>query len=77
MTALVRNIRFDIGAGNARSHGTYGRQQTTLASIILKFDSPEGSLFIDGEDITKFRRCNKENVGYVPQDGFLLDQRSG
>lgn len=76
MTApALRNISFDIGAGETLGiAGPTGGGKTTLASLILKFyDSPEGSLFIDGEDINKIPALAiRENVGYVPQDGFLF-----
>lgn len=71
----LRNISFDLKAGQTLGiAGPTGSGKTTLVSLILKFyEAPNGSLFIDGEDINDIPALSiRESVGYVPQDGFLF-----
>ncbi len=55
--------------------GTTGAGKTTLVDIILGLLRPtEGSLRIDGKDITEGNlRAWQNSLGYVPQDIFLTD----
>ncbi len=71
----LANVSFDLEAGGTLCiAGATGSGKTTLISLLMKFfDAPEGSLFIDGEDITKIPALAiREQIGYVPQDGFLF-----
>lgn len=55
--------------------GTTGSGKTTLVDIILGLLTPtEGSIYVDGNKITKDNVRNwQANLGYVPQDIFLCD----
>jgi len=71
----LRNVTFTLNAGGTLGiAGETGSGKTTLASLLLKFyDAPEGTLFIDGEDINNIPALAVRNsIGYVPQDGFLF-----
>lgn len=71
----ISNISFDIAAGETLCiAGATGSGKTTLISLLMKFlTAPEGTLFIDGEDINQIPAHGiREQIGYVPQDGFLF-----
>ncbi|MGE0492784.1 MAG: ABC transporter ATP-binding protein [Vulcanimicrobiota bacterium] len=55
--------------------GTTGAGKTTLADVILGLLTPQaGELLVDGVSITADNvRAWQQNVGYVPQDVFLID----
>ena len=74
-TPALRNVSFEIGEGDMLGiSGATGSGKTTLISLLLKFyDTPRGSIFIDGVDLSDIpARAIRESVGYVPQDGFLF-----
>lgn len=54
--------------------GSMGSGKTTLADVLLRlYDPPEGTVFIDGEDILRYPLARlREGIAYVPQDGFLF-----
>jgi len=71
----LRNVTFDLDAGGTLGiAGPTGSGKTTLISLLLKFyDAPDGTLFIDGEDINNIPALAiRSSIGYVPQDGFLF-----
>ena len=71
----VHNISLTIPAGSTIGiTGTTGSGKSTLCNLLLRFfDSPRGSIYVDGRDICdiplqKIRSC----IAYVPQDSFLF-----
>ena len=54
--------------------GGSGAGKTTLVDVILGLHDPyEGRVTVDGVDIAGRKRRWQTNVGYVPQDVYLLD----
>jgi ATP-binding cassette subfamily B protein len=54
--------------------GPMGSGKTTLMNLLLRlYDPPEGTVFIDGEDIVRYPLTRlRQGIAYVPQDGFLF-----
>ena len=54
--------------------GKTGSGKTTLVDLILRtFNVPDGTLFIDGEDVNTVRIADvRQACAYVPQDNFLF-----
>ena len=72
--ALV-DVSFDIKAGeNVGITGRTGAGKTTLVDLLLRvWNVPEGTLFVDGRDVTGMTiRSLRDNAAYVPQDNFLF-----
>ncbi|WP_342832980.1 ABC transporter ATP-binding protein [Candidatus Hadarchaeum sp.] len=59
--------------------GRTGAGKTTIADIILGLLRPsEGNLYVDDQKITdELLPCWQRNLGYVPQDVYLLDDTIG
>ena len=54
--------------------GGSGAGKTTLVDVMLGLHDPQGGrVTVDGVDIAGRKRRWQENVGYVPQDVYLLD----
>ena len=54
--------------------GASGAGKTTLVDVMLGLHDPQGGrVTVDGVDIAGRTRRWQENVGYVPQDVYLLD----
>jgi ABC-type multidrug transport system fused ATPase/permease subunit len=54
--------------------GTSGSGKSTLVDIILGLLEPEkGAVLVDGVDINEDTRSWQDNIGYVPQSIFLID----
>ncbi len=71
----LENISFTIQAGQCVGLvGKTGCGKTTLVDLILRtYNVPDGTVFIDGQDINKLSiRSVRENCAYVPQDNFLF-----
>ena len=71
----LKNVSFSIHAG--QSVGIVGRTgagKTTLVDLILRtYNIPDGTLFVDGQDINTLRiRDLRAGCAYVPQDNFLF-----
>ena len=69
----IRNISFDIPRGKyAVLMGKSGSGKTTiLESICGLRNIKSGSIFIDGNNVTKLRPGDRF-IGFVPQDGVLF-----
>lgn len=68
-------ISFDVKAGESLAIiGTTGSGKSTVANLMLRlYDSTEGSISIDGNDIKAFNISNlRSQMGYVPQEVFLF-----
>ena len=54
--------------------GGSGAGKTTLVDVLLGLHSPDsGRITVDGHDVAQDVRAWQANIGYVPQDVFLLD----
>ncbi len=74
-TDALKDVSFTIHAGE--SVGVVGRTgsgKTILVDLILlAYNVPDGTLFIDGHDVnTVSIRSVREGCSYVPQDNFLF-----
>ena len=72
---VLKHLSFTIEAGESIGIiGRTGAGKTTLVDLILRtYNVPEGTIFLDGWDITSIPiRTVRENAAYVPQDNFLF-----
>jgi len=72
---VVRNITFDIHKNTSVAiSGKSGAGKTTLVDIILGLLKPtEGIITCDGKDINENVRGWRDNLSYVPQNIYLMD----
>lgn len=67
------SMRVEHGSSVALVGGS-GAGKTTLVDVILGLHDPlEGSVTVDGLDVRAQKRSWQANIGYVPQDVYLLD----
>lgn len=74
-SAALKDISFTIKAGeNVGLVGRTGSGKTTLVDLILRTcNVPDGTLFIDGQDVNEVSIHSVRNAcAYVPQDNFLF-----
>ncbi len=72
---VLKDLSFTIRAGESIGIiGRTGAGKTTLVDLILRtYNVPEGTVFLDGRDITTIPiRTVRENAAYVPQHNFLF-----
>lgn len=71
----VAGVTMDIQRGDAIAFvGESGAGKTTMADLILGLLEPsEGKILVDGIDIESNIRGWQQNIGYIPQQIFLLD----
>jgi ATP-binding cassette subfamily B protein len=72
---VLSNISFRVRRGGTLGIiGPMGSGKTTVADLLLRlYDPPEGTVFIDGEDILRYPLARlRQGMAYVPQDGFLF-----
>src|SRR5208282_5768288 len=72
---VLTDVSFSLGCGKTLGIiGPMGSGKTTLADLLLRlYDPPEGTIFIDGEDILRYPLARlREGIAYSPQDGFLF-----
>ncbi|MEI7694083.1 MAG: ABC transporter ATP-binding protein [Chlorobium sp.] len=72
---VLNDISFSVKPGQTLGIiGAMGSGKSTLADLLLRlYDPPEGTVFIDGEDILHYPLARlREGIAYVPQDGFLF-----
>jgi ABC-type multidrug transport system fused ATPase/permease subunit len=74
---VVDNVSLTITKGNAIAFvGPSGAGKTTIVDIILGLLEPcSGSVEIDGFDIQENIHGWMENIGYIPQSIYLLDDK--
>ena len=73
--ASIKDVSFTLPKGGTLGIvGPTGSGKSTLLNLIIKIHlAPEGTLFIDGQDIRSIPAAAiREKTGYVPQDGFLF-----
>ncbi|MGL4797934.1 MAG: ABC transporter ATP-binding protein [Cellulosilyticaceae bacterium] len=78
-TAL-ENISIEVEAGQTLAVlGRTGSGKSTLVNLLLRlYNSPEGSIMLDGQDIMKATlQSVRRNIAYVPQDNFLFSDTVG
>ena len=71
----LQEISFSVGPGRSLGIiGPMGSGKTTLADLMLRlYDPPDGTVFIDGEDIFRYPLARlRQGMAYVPQNGFLF-----
>lgn len=80
ITKAVDNISFDVEKGEfVAIMGASGSGKTTLLNCISTIDKVKsGNIYVDGEDITKYRgnklnKFRREKLGFIFQDFSLLD----
>lgn len=72
---VIRDLNMRIAKGSSVAFvGQSGAGKTTLADIILGLLYPQqGRILIDGKDLSGFRNCSVNLMGYVPQSVYLTD----
>lgn len=71
----VENVSLEIPRGAAMAFvGESGAGKTTMADLLLGlFEPQEGEILVDGVNIESNIRGWQKNVGYIPQQIYLLD----
>ncbi len=72
---VLKNISFSVRAGETIGIlGRTGSGKTSIVDLLLRlYNLEEDQLYIDGIDIMRLPiKQVRENIGYVPQDGFLF-----
>lgn len=72
---VVRSVSLTIPRGSSLALvGGSGAGKTTLVDLILGLHQPStGRILVDGVDITTAMQGWQNNVGYVPQDVYMLE----
>jgi ATP-binding cassette, subfamily B, multidrug efflux pump len=77
---VLSEVSMDIPAGSSVAIvGKTGSGKTTLVKLISRlYDPDEGSVYIDGEDLTDLAlRETRSEIGFVPQEPFLFSMTIG
>tara|TARA_R110002072_G_scaffold195447_3_gene352781 strand:- start:518 stop:2413 length:1896 start_codon:yes stop_codon:yes gene_type:complete len=77
---ILKNISFEVEAGQKLALvGPSGGGKTTLGRMLFRFYDPaEGSVLIDGHDISGFTQHSvRAAIGVVPQDTVLFNESIG
>jgi ATP-binding cassette, subfamily B, bacterial len=72
---VIRNISLRVPAGETIALvGSTGSGKTTMVKLLLRFyDIQEGSIMLDGYDISKLRLADlRRAIGFVSQDVYLF-----
>ena len=72
---VISNLDLDIGNDNFIGiTGKSGSGKSTFLNLFLGLIKPEkGKIFINGEDLENFKKKFHNNLSYVPQEIFLID----
>lgn len=72
---VINNISFEIARGESIAFvGESGCGKTTLVDLLIGILFPEsGCITVDDECICNDLRCWHNNIGYIPQNIFLID----
>ena len=72
---ILKNLNLTIDANSTIGIvGKSGSGKTTLVDLIIGILSPNsGKIFVDDKEILKSMRAWQNNVGYIPQFIYLLD----
>ena len=72
---VLKDIDFNFNTGEAIGiAGDSGSGKTTLGDLLMGLYKPQrGNITIDENNINQFPNEWKSNIGYVPQDVFILD----
>lgn len=73
--ATLKNVSFHVSPGQTVAIvGPTGAGKTTIISLLIRFyDADEGTIFVDGMDITKVKRDSlRKNMAFVLQDSVLF-----
>lgn len=73
--AVLQNVSLEIPRNKSIALiGPSGAGKTTLADLILGALEPtEGTIYVDNTDIYKHLAAWQKNVGYIPQNIYLMD----
>jgi len=74
---IVKDLSFDIRAGEKVAIvGASGAGKSTLVKLLFRFYDPsQGSILIDGQDISQVSQHSlRQVIGIVPQDTVLFNQ---
>ena len=74
-TNVLKNISFTIKSGSSVAIiGSTGSGKTTLTNIILGLLKPtSGEVMVDGNNINEDCLIWQKQIGYIPQDIYLID----
>lgn len=73
---IIKELSLNVGAGKKVAVvGESGSGKSTLVKLLFRFyDTNNGSVFIDGQDISKVTQHSlRKNIGIVPQDTVLFN----
>ncbi len=71
----LKEVSFDIKSGQKVAIvGRTGSGKSTIAALLLRmYDTSEGNILIDEQELTKINLDNyRKQIGYVPQDVFMF-----
>ena len=71
----LKDISLHVPAGSSLAIvGKVGSGKSTLVSLLVRmYNAPIGTLYMDGNDVLTIPlQTLRENIGFVPQDGFLF-----
>lgn len=78
--SILRNVSFELPAGTSLAIvGPTGSGKSVLGALLARLlKTPEGSVFLDGADVTQLRLSDlRRAVGYAPQEAFLFSTTVG